>query len=81
MLSKVIERGLVSPVAISATWYPEATEGLTPFFGVKEAVEQLDAADVDIEKMKAQRAANDTTWETENIGTHCHLPRRMRRTS
>lgn len=72
----MIERGLVSPVAISATWYPEATEGLTPFFGVKEVVEQLAAADVDIEKMKAQRAAKDTTWETENIGRHCHLWRR-----
>lgn len=55
------ERGLVSPVATSATWYPEATEGLTLFFGVKEVVGQLDAADADIEKMKAQRAANDTT--------------------
>lgn len=77
----MIERGLVSPVATSATWYPEATEGLTAFLGVKEVVEQLDAADVNIEKMKAQRTANDTRWETENIGTHCHLWRRMRRTS
>lgn len=70
----------MSPVAISATWYPEATEGLTPFPGVKE-VEQVDAADVDVERRKAQRAANDTTWEIENMITHCHLLRRMRRTS
>lgn len=76
MLSKLIERGLVSPVAISATWYPEATEGLTPFFGVRE-VEQLYAANVDVEKRKAQRAVNDTTWVIENIVIHRHLLRRM----
>lgn len=45
------------PVATKATWYPEATDGLTEFFGVKE-VEQLDATDAlktgDIQALKTE---------------------------
>lgn len=39
----------------------------------------MDAADVDIEKRKEQRAVNNTTWKIENIFLHRHLLRRMGR--
>ncbi len=55
-----MERGFVSPVATSATWYPDATLGLMPLVGVSVA-EQLDDDDVPYagttRELKRRRAA------------------------
>ena len=67
-LSNCRDLGVVSPVAISAIWYPEATVGWMELVGVRE-VEHADAEDVapcTIETKQPNRAAN-AKMDSEDI--------------